>query len=217
MWLSISIFIALAILAVLAYLYTAQKDKPIAADERYMMVYEDGLLELFAGLFLLLAGVTLDVNPGWIGIFIPLLYALLLSAKTAITKPRLDPVALPAAVAKRRQLKMILLLGLVLLVGMGSFLLFAVDTALVREWLTHLLAPTVVLVLTPLLALWAYRTGVRRLFLYAALVLAVYVSSFWLSVTFPIYLLAVGIGMILVGMRETIHFVQEHPKLSTSG
>lgn len=216
MWLSISILVALLILAVLAYLYTAQKDTPIAANERYMMVYEDGLLELVGGMVLVLAGVMFDVNPGLIAIFVPLFYAVLLSAKTAITKPRLDPAELTTEVAKRRQLKMLMVVGLALLVGMVAFVFFVADIAAVRSWLTRYLALTLVLVLTALLTLWAYRTGARQLYLYAALVLVLYVSSYWLAVTFPMYLIAVGIGMMLIGMGETIRFVQEHPKLPMS-
>lgn len=217
MWLSISIFIALVILAVLAYLYTTQQEKPIAVNERYMLIYEDGLLDLFAGLFLISAGVMLNVNPGLMGIFIPLLYVVLLLAKTVITKPRLAPAALPAEAAKRRQLKALLLLGLALFVGMVAFLLFAADRNAVRSWLTLYLAPMLVLVLTGALTLWAYRTDIKRLYLYTALVLAVYGSSFWLAVTFPTYLTAVGIGVLLIGLGVTARFVQEHPKLSPSG
>jgi hypothetical protein len=217
MWLSIAILVALVVLAVLGYLYTAQKDKPIADDMRYMMVYEDGLLDLSAGLFLLSAGIMLDANSGLIGIFIPLLYVLLLLAKRASTEPRLDPAALPADVTKRRQLKMFMLLGVTLLVGMVAFLLFVVDIAAVRGWLDQYLTPTIVIAITALLTIWAYRTGVWRLSLYAAFVLAIYLSSFWLPVTLPIYLIALGIGVMLVGIGVTVRFVQEHPKLSMSG
>lgn len=216
MWLATSILIALLVLAVLASLYTVQKDRPIGVNERYMMVYEDGLLELCAGLFLILAGLMFDVNPGLMGIFIPLLYVVLLSAKTAITKPRLDPADLPAEAAKRRQLKMFLLLGLALLVGMVAFLLFAADIAVVRGWLTQFLAPTFVLVFTALLVLWAYGTGARRLYLYASLLLTIYMSSFWLAISFSMYLIVIGIGVLLVGIYITMRFVQEHPKLAAS-
>lgn len=217
MWMSISIFVALVILSLLAYLYTAAKDKPITVNERYMLVYEDGLLDLIAGLFLISAGVMLNVNPGLMGIFIPLLYVVFLTAKTAITKPRLDPAALPTEVAKQRQLKLLLLLGLALFVGIVAFLLFAADISAVREGLTSYFAPTLVLGLTALLTLWAYRTGVRRLYLYAALVLAVYGSSFWLAISFSLYLVTIGMGMLLIGLSVTARFVYEHPKLSPSG
>ncbi|MEZ4621498.1 MAG: hypothetical protein R2867_39180 [Caldilineaceae bacterium] len=216
MWLYISIFIVLIVLALLLSLYTAQREKPIAADERYMMVIEDGLLELCGGLFLILAGAMFTVNPALIAIFAPLLYVTLLSAKTAVTKPRLDLADLPAEVAGRRQLKMLMLLGLAVLVGMVAFLFFVVDIAALRGWLTLYLTPTLVFVIAASLTLWAYRTGIGRLSLYAALILAIYTSSFWLPITFPIYLIAIGSGMILVGARETVRFVQEHPKLSAN-
>ncbi|MEZ4736448.1 MAG: hypothetical protein R3E79_55890 [Caldilineaceae bacterium] len=77
-------------------------------------------------------------------------------------------------------------------------------------------SPMLVLVLTGALTLWAYRTDIKRLYLYTALVLAVYGSSFWLAVTFPTYLTAVGIGGAVDWARYD-RFCAGTSKLSPSG
>ena len=217
MWFPMVIAIALVTLAVAGYLYVSQKDKPIDDNSRYMMVYEDGLFDLFFGLMLVAGGILLDVYAGMIGILFAVLYPFLLSAKAYITKPRLDPAELPLDVAKRRQLSMFLVLGLTLLVGVLVFLVSAANIAWVRGWLDQYFMPTLVFIAAGALALWAYRTDVQRLYLYAAFVLAAYVASFWLMLAFPIYVVAIGIGVTLVGLFTMARFIQAHPKLAASG
>ena len=217
MWLSMVVAIALVTLAVAGYLYVSQKDKPIDEDNRYMMVYEDGLFEVFAGLMLVAGALLLDIYAGMIAILFAVLYPFLLSAKALITKPRLDPAEFPSDVAKRRQLSMFIVLGLTLVLGVLAFLLFAANRAWLRPWLDQYFMSVMVLVLAGALTIWAYRADVPRLYLYAAFVLVAYVASFWLTLAFPIYVLAVGIGVVVVGLITMARFIQEHPKLSTSG
>lgn len=216
MWLSMAIAVALVVLAVAGYLFVSQKEKPVDDDNLYMMVFEDGLFELFFGLLLIAAGILLDYYAGMVGILFALLYPFLISAKALITKPRLDPAELPSDVAKRRQLSMFAVLGLLLLLGILAFLLLELNLPTVRGWLDQYLMMTVSILLAGLLALGAYRSGLQRLYLYAAFVLAAYLSSFWLELAFPIYLIAIGIGVMLVGLTITVRFIHDHPKLAPS-
>ena len=132
-------------------------------------------------------------------------------------QPRTRQRELPADVAKRRQLSMFVVLGLALLLGVLAFALFAANISWIRAWPDQYFMPTLVLVLAGAFAFWAYRTGVQRLYLYAAFVLAAYVASFWLPFAFPIYVVVIGVGVMLVGLFMMVRFIQEHPKLSTSG
>lgn len=217
MWISISVAIALVLLAVVGYLLASQREKPIEDDNRYMMVYEDGLFELFFGLLLIAAGILLNYYAGMVGVLFALLYPFVLSAKALITKPRLDPSELPNDVVKRRQLSMFVVLGLFLLAGMLFVVLLEVQLPVLRGWLDRYLVMALAVVLAGLLTLMAYRTGAQRLYLYAAFVLAAYLSSFWLAFAFPLYLIAIGMGVMVVGLTVTMRFIQEHPKLVASG
>ena len=214
MWFSMTIAIGLVVLAVAGYLYVAQKDKPIEDQQRYMMVYEDGLFEVFFGLLLVIGGILLDYYAGMVAILFAVLYPFLLSAKTMITKPRLDPAELSADVAKQRQLSMFVVLGLTLLLGLLAFALFAADLPSVRPLLDLYFMPALIFIFAAIFAFAAYHTGAKRLYLYAIFILVGYLSSFWLPLAFPIYIIALGTGVILVGLNRTIHFIQEHPKLS---
>ncbi|MCB0064340.1 MAG: hypothetical protein KDE19_19585 [Caldilineaceae bacterium] len=217
MWQTISILLALVVLALFGYLYTAQRQKPLTEESFYMVVYEDGLLDLFGGLFLMMGGILLEINAGMVAISAPLLYALLLMGKRVVTQPRLDPATLPSAAAKQRQLSMLLVLGLVLFLGIAALLLSLRYLPGARSWLADYLVPILVLVVAGSLSVWAYRTGVKRLYLYAVFVVAAYVSHFWLMWTFPTYLSAIGLGVATVGLAVMVQFIQGHPKLSPSG
>lgn len=216
MWLSIAIAVALVTLAVAGYLFVSQKEKPVDDENLYMMVFEDGLFEVFFGLLLIAAGILLDEYAGMVGILFALLYPFLISAKALITKPRLDPAELPSGVAKRRQLSMFVVLGLILMVGILAFVLVEVNLPALRGWLDQYFMVTLSIVLAGLLALGAYRSGVQRLYLYAAFVLFAYLSTFWLDLAFPVYLIAVGIGVMIVGLAITVRFIHDHPKLAPS-
>ena len=216
MWILMAIAIALVVLAIAGYLFVSQKDKPVDDNSLYMMVFEDGLFELFFGLLFIASGILLDYYAGMVGILFALLYPFLLSAKALITKPRLDPSELPNDVAKRRQLSMFVVLGLFLLAGMLFVVLLEVQLPVMRGRLDRYLVMALAVVLAGLLTLMAYRTGAQRLYLYAAFVLAAYLSSFWLAFAFPLYLIAIGMGVMVVGLTVTMRFIQEHPKLAAS-
>ncbi|MBV7331518.1 hypothetical protein KFU94_25440 [Chloroflexi bacterium TSY] len=216
MWFSMMIAIGLVTLAVAGYFFVSRRDEPIETNRLYMMVYEDGLFEVFFGVLLIAVGFMLDVYAGMIGILFAILYPFLLAAKTFITKPRFDPTELPPEKAKRRQLSMFVVLGMALFAGLLTFLLIVANVGWARHWLDLYLLPTVVLVIAGLFALSAYRTDIQRLYLYAAFILLAYVASFWLTLPFPIYLIAIGIGVTVVGLFMMVRFIQAHPTLSES-
>ncbi len=213
MWLIFSIAILLVLLALLAVFFTWRKET-LTTDERYMMYYEDGLFDLFFGLMLIFFGLMVDGYPSFTAIAFVLLYPFLLTAKESITKPRLRPEELSPETAKARRLKMFIVLGLTLLLGILVFeLTFWNSPPWLTAWLDQYLMLVVMLVVAAFFASWGYQSGAKRLYAYGALFLLAYLSSLWLNLAFPIYVLVVGVVMTLVGLAMTAQFIQDHPKI----
>lgn len=212
-WIPISILIALILLALTGYLVVQRKSSVPTDDEYFMMYFDDGLLELFFGLLLIGTGVMLDFYPAMIGILFALLYPFLLWAKRAITMQRLETETLPIDVARQRQEAMFAVLGGMLLLGILTILLFETNYVALRHWIDQYLMLTVIVVLASILSWSAYRAGVQRLYLYAGFMLAAYISSFWLDIAFPIYVILVGMVVFLAGLTMAVRFVHAHPKL----
>jgi len=213
MWtfLSIFIFVVLLVLLLLAFLL---KDN-VTPDRLYMVYYEDGLWDLYLGALLLLLGVAEWLETPLIGIIPAILYPLLLALKQAITAPRLRPGDLPPAQATQRRTLVLLVLGLFFL---GGLLLFALSTGgpptWLHGWLDRYLPLALWLLVIALLGFWGYRSSERRLIGYAALFLAALLVSFWVDLPIYVYALVLGVLIFASGLRMTVRFVHEHPKLT---
>lgn len=214
MWILFAISILLVLLAGLAVIFTWRKEQ-LTTDESHMMYYEDGLLEVFFGLMLIFFGATVDTYSAFTGIAFALLYPFLLAAKQSITKPRLRPEELSAATAKTRRLSMFMVLGLALLFGVLFFqLTYWTNPGWLVAWLDQYLMLVVTLVIAVFFASWGYQSGIGRLHAYSALFLLAYGASVWLNLAFPIYVLAIGVVITLIGLTVMAQFIQEHPKIN---
>lgn len=211
LWGMISIVLVLLIVAVLGLIFAARKEKP--ADETFMTYYEDGLFDLFFGLGLILYGIVIEVLPSLVGITFVLLYPILLALKQAITKPRVRPEEVTPATVRSRNMAMFAVLGLVFLLGLVFFELSFWDRP---PWLIDWLRQNTPMTITALAALvfviWGYKSGVTRLYAYAALFVITYLVSQWITLTLPIYLIVLGSGITLTGLWVTAQFVRSHPK-----
>jgi hypothetical protein len=208
----------LVLVLVLLALYKLRKTEHM--PDPYMVYYDDGLLDIFLGLVLFAAGFGMLADySAFIGITPALLYPILLVAKKNITAPRLQPDDISQIQVKRRQTrsKMIgLVLALTLALLAGLFVLFVLLVG-VKDWqIWAYLMDAGLVIVAGVFVLWGFQSGAKRLVVYGGLLLVARISSFWVEVAFPYYIVAVGGVVSLIGLAIMIRFIQEHPKRSFS-
>lgn len=215
MWPILAILIFLILVALL---FVLLQRKPRAAGDQFGIGYmDDGLWDLYVGLIFLLLGIAEWQEFSAVGIIPALLYPLLLAAKQGITMPRLGPTERALTRPDERRMGALMLLGLVILLGVVLLVFVLGDTSngnmaqLVRFvpsafWLLVIVA----------LAGMGYRSGAHRLYLYAALGLAVWPVLYWLHLPLYLYAMLLGATICVVGLTMTTRFVQNHPKLAPS-
>lgn len=207
----IAVLIFLVLVLVLLALYKLSKTEH--TPEPYMVYYDDGLLDIFLGLVLFAVGVVMLADyPAFAGIAPALLYPILLTAKKSITAPRLQPDDIPPTQAKRRQTRSMMIgvtLALILAL-LAGLLLFAMG---VRDWsIWSYLMDAGLVIVAGVLVLWGFQSGAKRLVVYGGLLLVARISSLWVEVPFPYYIVALGGAVSLIGLAVMIRFIQEHPQ-----
>jgi len=217
----IAVLIFMILLGVLIVTYKFSQKQP-ASDSLVMVYHEDGLQDVFLGMVLLVGGVALIADyMAFVGLIFVVLYPILLAAKQRITAARLRPDDLSPGLMARRRAGMSIVISVALILGLLLFALFALRTGDQPRWLDHwldlYLLDTLLLVLIGLLLLWGFRSGVKRLFIYAGLFFVARVSSFWLDIDFPYYILGLGAIILFIGLSVTAQFIRDHPKERGTG
>lgn len=184
-------------------------------NRKYMLYHQDGLLDIFVGLVIVLAGASLLgemfwMTGAWVAIFAPLW----ISARRSITYPRVpEPEAVPTQ--NFTYLLIFLLLIGVLVLSLTVGLTFMVGFERVPA-LRAFLDSNLLLVLgagqAAMLLIPAIFMRVHRFYAYAALTLAVYALAQLLGWAFWTATILAGVVMALCGMLVLLRFLQK-PKL----
>ena len=184
--------------------------------QAYMLYHEDGLLDIYLGFTLVMFGLLLIVDyAAFTGVAFALLYPMFVLAKENITTPRLRPDELSPAQAAKRIKSMSMMLTVTLVIGVLVFMFVSTANLWLAAWLDKHLMTAVVIVLAGLFILWGLQSSTERLFVYAGLFVLARLASFWLTLAFPYYVLAVGAVISLIGLTVTLEFMRHHPKLGT--
>lgn len=211
----IALLVFLVLVLVLLALYKLSKTEH--TPEPYMVYYNDGLMDIFLGLGLLSAGIVMLVDyPAFTGIAFAVLYPILLAAKKGVTAPRLRPDDISPTQAKRQQTRSMMIgVALALILALlAGLLVFAVG---VRDWSIWLyLMDAGLVIVAGVFVLWGLQSGAKRLVVYGGLLLVARISSFWVEVAFPYYIVALGGVVSLIGLAIMIRFIQEHPNRNYS-
>ena len=188
----------------------------------YMSYHQDGLLDIFVGLYALAFGLgmiadkTLEFGFGTImpAILIAIVLPIWIEAKRKITMPRIGFVKFGTRGSNKL---FALLLGLAV-AGLGVFMLFSVFLAtgqIGRPWWIEILFQYgmiwIGLGAAVIGSLFAYTMGLKRLHGYGLLTLALFVGGYFLSFPFEYLLLVVGSVIIASGAALLVQFVRRYP------
>jgi len=188
----------------------------------YLSYRQDGLVDIFIGLGILVFGIGMLTDQLYIvGIFPALLVPLWTSAKRSITAPRMGNVGFsPAQWAKGSMTVGILLgIGMLALTRVVGIVVFrSRSTANISPgllaWVTwlkeyHMLAFG--LLGAFVMSVGASLSGFSRLYAYAALTVVVFACGYMLNASLPLSVVLVGIVMLLSGVGVLIQFLQQYP------
>jgi len=187
----------------------------------YMSYHQDGLLDIFAGMYILGFGLGISIDVIWDfsmgiilipGAFIAVAFPIWIAAKRRITMPRIGFVNFGVRGANKLTA---IFVGLSV-VGLGVFSVFTLATFQggSRQWLDLIFQNGMLIVGFGSLAiciLFGYSMGLKRLYAYGLLAMIALVIGHFTSIFFAYILLALGITVITTGAALLISFVKNYP------
>jgi len=188
----------------------------------YMSYHQDGLLDIFAGLYILGFGLGIFMDIIWdfgMGVIIipggliAVALPIWIAVKRKITMPRIGFVKFGPAGGTSKL--MAIFIGLAV-AGLGFFLVFTLATfqSGSRQWLDLIFQNGMLIVGFGSLAvciLFGYSMGLRRLYAYGLLAMITLVIGHLLDIFFAYILSALGITVIATGVALLIGFVKKYP------
>ncbi|UCE96164.1 MAG: hypothetical protein JSV51_00715 [Candidatus Bathyarchaeota archaeon] len=188
----------------------------------YMAYHQDGLLDIFVGVYVLLFGLgillmtTIEFSTWFVipAIFPAVMMPIWISVKKRITMPRIGYVKF----GYRGANKMVaIFLGLTV-AGLGAFMLFGLGAFMGQGWaltLRNLIIPNGMIIVGILAAaissLFAYTMGLKRLYAYGILVLTSFLTGHFTTIPFEYVLLAIGLVIIINGFVLLTRFIRKYP------
>jgi hypothetical protein len=188
----------------------------------YMSYHQDGLLDIFAGVYILGFGlgifmdIVLDFGMGVIifpGGLIALAIPIWVAAKRRITMPRIGFVKFGPGSGTSKL--MAIFIGLTV-AGLGAFFVFtlAAFQGGSRQWLDLIFQNGMLIIGLGSLAvctLFGYSMGLKRLYAYGLLALISLVIGHFMGIFFAYILMALGATIMVTGVALLVSFVKKYP------
>ncbi len=186
----------------------------------YMSYHQDGLLDIFAGLYVLGFGLGIYMDIQWKfgfgaimpGILVAVVLPIWIAAKRRITMPRVGFVNFGI----RGTSKITAIFIGLMVAGLGAFFVFTLATSQggSRQWLDLIVQNGMLVVGFGSLAvcfLFGYSMGLKRLYAYGSLALIVLVIGHFMGIFFAYILSALGTTVMVVGFALLIAFTRKYP------
>ncbi len=187
----------------------------------YMSYHQDGLMDIFAGLYILGFGLgifmdlVLDFGMGIIiipGGLIAVAFPIWIAVKRKITMPRIGFVNFGIRGGNKL---MAVFIGLAV-AGLGFFLVFTLATfeSGSRQWLDLIFDNGMLIVGFGSLAvciLFGYSMGLKRLYAYGLLSMITLVIGHFVGLFFAYIIMALGTTVMAAGFVLLINFVRKYP------
>jgi hypothetical protein len=187
----------------------------------YMSYHQDGLLDIFVGVYVLLfaLGILLmtvtDFTTWFVipAIFPAIMLPVWISVKKRITMPRIGYVKFGVRGANKL---MAIFLGLTV-AGLGVFMVFTFASRS-QGWaltLRNLIISNGMIIIgigaASISSLFAYTMGLKRLYAYGLLTLALFFTGHFTTIPFGYFLLTIGLVIIINGFVILMRFTRKYP------
>lgn len=187
----------------------------------YTSYHQDGVLDIFVGVYVLLFGVGIlsstvtDFSMWFIipGIFPAVMVPIWISVKKRITMPRIGYVNLGSRGANKL---MAIFIGL-MVAGLGAFMVvtFASRSQAWALTLRNLIIPNSMIIIglaaAAISCLFAYTMGLKRLYAYGLVTLALFLTAHVTPIPFEYFLVTIGLVMIINGGVLLGRFIRKYP------
>ena len=188
----------------------------------YMSYHQDGLLDIFVGVYILLFGIgillmTMTNFSTWFvipAIFPAIMVPIWISAKKRITMPRIGYVKFGVKGANKI---MAIFLGLTV-AGLGVFTVFGLGASMGESWaltLRDFLISNYMIIIgiaaVTISSLFAYTMGLKRLYGYGLLTLVLFFTGYFIVIPFEYFLVTIGLVIIISGFVLLMRFIRKYP------
>jgi hypothetical protein len=178
----------------------------------YMSFFQDGLWDIFLGLFILGWGLTILTEIPYLGgVFFISIYFTIWGIKKWLTYPRIGYVRFSATSRRRITARFVILGVVVLLVGVMMAVLWGIGAR--PQWLADYFPLIFNGILAAIVCLAAYWVRVNRFYLHAALIFLGAVFHFWLGTRWEFGFIGAGGIIVLIGLGILISFLRKYPKM----
>jgi hypothetical protein len=177
----------------------------------YMSFFQDGLWDIFLGLFILGWGLTILTGAPYLpGVFFIGIYFTIWGVKKWLTYPRIGYVRFSATSRRRITARFLVLLTVVLLLGIIAGLAWGIGTR--PEWLADYFPLIFNAMLAAIVCFGAYWARVNRFYLHAALIFLGAVFQLWLGIPWEFGFIGAGGIIVLIGLGILINFLRKYPR-----
>jgi len=188
----------------------------------YMSYHQDGLLDIFVGVYILLFGfgillLTMTDFSMWFvipAIFPAIMIPIWISAKKRITMPRIGYVKFGVRGANKL---MALFLGL-MVAGLGVFMVFGLGASMGEGWaltlMDFLISNSMIIIgigAVTISSLFAYTMGLKRLYGYGLLTFVLFFTGYFIVIPFEYFLVTIGFVIIFSGFVLLMRFIRKYP------
>ena len=183
----------------------------------YMAYHQDGLWDITLGLCLLAFGIAILFDKGaFAGITPAIVIPIALGFKERVTIPRLGHARFSPerqATERSKRTGLSIMLGLVMLLLVGAFVALALPPAL-DDWLSENIEVVFGGIMAFVLAIIALVSGIRRLLIYAALILVFFFAGDILDIGLPTTMICLSTTILAAGAIVLIQFLRKYPNPS---
>jgi hypothetical protein len=178
----------------------------------YMTFFQDGLWDIFLGLFILGWGLAMLTDLAYLpGVTFIGLYFAIWGVKKRITYPRIGYARFSATSRRRITTKFVILGVAVLLVGVMLAVLWGTRTR--PQWLADYFPLIFNGILASIVCFVAYWARVKRFYGYAVLIFLGAVFHLWLGIEWEFGFIGAGGIILLIGLGVLIIFLRKYPKI----
>ncbi len=194
---------------------SARLDLKAIEKRAYLSIWEDGLIDVFAGVALLGLGLFWLTDYAVFGGLLPaLLIPFWPAARRWITVPRAGSVQFSRErrATERRKLSGLLFAGsATLLLGVALYFTVVRDGVSSREWLAAAIPALPGILLAFGATLTGSMIGARRFYAYGVLLVVGGGVGIWLRLEPGVYMAAAGAVILLAGLMMVVRFVRKYP------
>lgn len=194
------------------------KDSELRTIERkvYMSFFEDGVWDIFLGLFILAWGISILTEAAYLpGVSFIGIYFAMWGIKKWLTYPRIGYVKFSSTSRRRITARFLILLTTTLLLGLLAAVLWGIGTR--PQWLADYFPLIFNGMLAVIVCLVAYWARVNRFYLHAALIFLGAVFHLWLGIQWEFGFIGAGGIIVIIGLGFLIRFLRKYPMVAHEG